>query len=668
MAQSNSLFIALPFILAFITLIASFVTTTYRNLPLLQDRSMASKTNPAEETEQESLVGTSSEEEEELPEKDKLQAIHTIPPRFINRVRLSIVICLLISLIFSAVVCWTMFGSNSSFYKQNAALKSTYRLSNGAEIGSRCRPVQSQSGGNLLELPSLTLEQRSYQTLDSFGNHFPNAKETSWRLYICFVLGLFAPVVLAVVVQFVTCVTRSCARRVAENGQFGASSVLIEGLGFSFVCTMISFLCVYILVLSCYRLFGAYGIGICSLGMLAMYGPVGALSTLDVVCRNGDGMINMCSVMTNNDRDKGKEKIGGGTLSKLGRVFSAKQRMILNANAGMCLITLVFVIILQSNLYANATQLVGTVTTPPSKHISDVKDIDPMDIYVLTGTIVGMFMPLLYCSIMMFGLARAGRRVYEEIRRQTKEKPGLLRGTYSTIADYDACTNIVRRDSNAQLILPWLVTLVPPLIIGFGFGQKALVGMNVGMICSGFFVSGMMSCGYGVWESAAILVEHDGFGRKNGKGSRWHQAMRSGRAFGEMFGKSIGPNISVMIGTSATLSIIVIGSMQSTSLKRGWIGLILLLVWMFVMGVVMAKLNGGKGKVRFERGSGAIASGAVCEDKMDKVGINTDAVSPFFEEGPSIGVEYVGTESQLAHDGGMRDGEGGNEEMRMMEG
>jgi len=173
------------------------------------------------------------------------------------------------------------------------------------------------------------------------------------------------------------------------------------------------------------------------------------------------------------------------------------------------------------------------------------------DVEVLPGILIGVMLPFLFASLTMTAVGKAAGRIIQEIRRQFKEIPGLLEGTGKP--DYAKAVDISTTSALHQMIFPGMLAVVSPIIVGFGFGPKALAGLLAGSISGGFLLAVTMSNAGGAWDNAKKFCEAGNYG---GKKSETHKALVTGDTVGDPFKDTSGPSLNILIKLMSIVALV----------------------------------------------------------------------------------------------------------------
>ena len=273
---------------------------------------------------------------------------------------------------------------------------------------------------------------------------------------------------------------------------------------------------------------GIYGIGVAVMGLLSLTGLIVALDAFGPITDNAGGIAEMAElpeeVRTVTDR-----------LDAVGNTTKAVTKGYAIGSAVLAAVVLFAGF--EQELRGEGRGLIDSRSTSPP---------------VLIGLLLGGMMVCLFASLSIEAVGRAGGAVVEEVRRQFREKPGIMEGTDQP--DYATCVDIVTRTAQREMILPSLLPIGLTLIIGL-IDIQALGGMLIGVIVVGFFFAVLMTAGGGAWDNAKKLIEDGAYG---GKGSDAHAASVTGDTVGDPFKDTAGPAINPMIKVANIVAILII--------------------------------------------------------------------------------------------------------------
>lgn len=605
MSESNSLFIALPFMIGVVGILASILCTAFVSVP--------------------SEVDTSTPE-------GRLASI----TKLLRSLRTNVLISTALVLIGSAALCFGMFGPSSKFQKAlegpNAnVLLERYTLASGLSDRDRCLPTNlgDIDDDTVARVPRGRFVNGHYMPMDTFGRSLPSPPQTPWRLFLCILLGLVLGIAIGALTEYFTAGVYTPTRGIAAAGEFGAGSVIIKGMAVGFLSTALPLLLVMSAILIADALYRSYGIALTAVGMLSTLGVTMATDAYGPVADNAGGIAEMAELPSHvRDTTDALDALGNATAAT-GKGFS-------NGSAILTAYALVTAMVQESSLVPSPRDLVGSAsgTGSPVRHISDSDFVSLIDINVISGTFIGALLPFVFGAMTLIAVSRAAQQIIAEVRRQFRDIPGLRDGDRAVRPDHKRCIGIATKSAILEMVAPGVLAIMAPLVVGFGLGQRALIGMLIGAIGSGYMLGIFMSNAGGAWDNAKKLVEAGEFGEINGKGSAWHRAVVAGDTVGDPFKDTSGPAMNILIKMMAVFALIAVPHMQPGT-SRGWIGIILLIVTMIVVVGVLV-LSARRGRTAEEQAAMPDAEAEKLIAAANQEEAAMPLVSPFYAGGPEI--------------------------------
>jgi K(+)-stimulated pyrophosphate-energized sodium pump len=354
------------------------------------------------------------------------------------------------------------------------------------------------------------------------------AGPSSWDIYVCALVGLAVTAALFVITDYYTSTRFGPVKKTARASETGHATNIIQGLAQGLQATALPALVIVGGILLSHDLAGIYGIGVAVMAQLSLTGLIVALDAFGPITDNAGGIAEMAD-MPHEVRDI------TDPLDAVGNTTKAVTKGYAIGSAALAALVLfaAFKIELQDDLNKAVTF-----------------SVDNPD--VLVGLLIGGMMVYLFSALSMEAVGRAGGAVVEEVRRQFREKPGIMEGTEKP--DYGQCVDIVTRSAQRQMIIPSLIPIVVTVVVGV-LSYQALGGLLIGVIVVGLFMAIFMTAGGGAWDNAKKLIEDGAFG---GKGSEAHAASVTGDTVGDPFKDTAGPAINPMIKVANIVALLII--------------------------------------------------------------------------------------------------------------
>ena len=334
--------------------------------------------------------------------------------------------------------------------------------------------------------------------------------------------GLIAGVVIGLFTEYFTSNRNKPTRSIAIAAQTGAGTNVIQGLAVGMLSTLVPVLAVSIAVLFAFKFAGLYGIAIAGVGMLSTLGFTLAIETYGAVADNAAGISEMADVGKEVREKTELLDAVGNTTAAIGKGFAI----------GSAALTALA-------LFASFTQ------------ITKIEVMSISDPNVIIGLFIGGMLPFLFSSFAMQAVGKAASGIVDEVRRQWKTIKGLAQG--KAAPDYGKCIEISTRSALKQMIMPSLLAIFSPMLVGYIFGLQALGGLLVGSIVSGFSLALFMANSGGAWDNAKKYIEAGNLG---GKGSDAHKAAVVGDTVGDPFKDTAGPSLNILIKLMSIVSIV----------------------------------------------------------------------------------------------------------------
>ena len=384
--------------------------------------------------------------------------------------------------------------------------------------------------------------------------------------------GLAAGVIIGQAAEYYTSQAYRPTRQIAESSKTGAATVIIKGIGTGMISTCVPVVTISVAILLSYLCAnhfdlsmsassvqrGLYGIGIAAVGMLSTLGITLATDAYGPIADNAGGNAEMSEL--------GEEvRARTDALDALGNTTAATGKGFAIGSAALTGLALLASYVEEVKIsmvrVADRGQEfideVGNTFNPSSADITTFMEffqVNLMNPKVLIGVFVGAMAAFLFCGLTMGAVARAAQTMVEEVRRQFRTIKGILQG--KATPDYGRCVAISTRSAQREMILPSLLAIVIPIIVGMVLGVAGVMGLLVGGLAAGFTLAVFMANAGGAWDNAKKLVEEGHFG---GKGSECHKATVVGDTVGDPFKDTSGPSLNILIKLMSMVSIVMAG-------------------------------------------------------------------------------------------------------------
>ncbi len=343
------------------------------------------------------------------------------------------------------------------------------------------------------------------------------------RVYLSALLGMFAGSALGLLTEYFTGTHKRPVEAIVRASETGTATNIITGIGMGMLSCFPSIILIIVAILGGSALSGLYGIAIAALGMLMTLGIQLAVDAYGPIADNAGGLAEMAEFPPEVRKITDTLDAVGNTTAAIGKGFAI----------GSAALTSII-------LFTAFRSEVG------------IDIIDLMDVYVLSGLLLGAVIPYLFSSMAMNAIGDAAFAMIEEVRRQFKSKPGILDETEKP--DYRRCIDISTSAALKKMMLPGIVAAATPLLIGFIGGVAMLAGLLIGVTASGVVLAIFMANTGGAWDNAKKMIEERTY---EGKGSDSHKAAVVGDTVGDPFKDTAGPALNILIKLMAVVSLVI---------------------------------------------------------------------------------------------------------------
>ena len=386
-----------------------------------------------------------------------------------------------------------------------------------------------------------------------------------WQIWGAIVAGLSAGLIIGKVTEVYTSHDYSPTQAIARQAETGPATVIIEGIAVGMQSTAIPVITIIAAVaVSFYlpggaddTLMGLYGVGIAAVGMLATLGITLATDAYGPIADNAGGNAEMAEL------DPGVRQ-RTDQLDSLGNTTAATGKGFAIGSAALTALALLAAYLEEVRYglvhLAGQTQLdipgVGPVDTlkVSISQFMAYYNVTLMNPQVLIGLFIGAVMAFFFCALTMKAVGRAAGAMVQEVRRQFRENPGIMKGEVKP--DYATCVSISTTGAQKEMIFPSLIAIIVPVVVGLVFNVAGVLGLLAGGLATGFVLAVMMANAGGAWDNAKKYIEQGEFG---GKGSENHKATVVGDTVGDPFKDTSGPSLNILIKLMSMVSVVFAG-------------------------------------------------------------------------------------------------------------
>ena len=339
---------------------------------------------------------------------------------------------------------------------------------------------------------------------------------------IAIVSGLVVGLVIGIVTEVYTSGDYKFVKKIAQQSETGSATTIISGTAVGMMSTWIPIVLICVGIFLAHRFAGIYGIALAAVGMLSTTGITVAVDAYGPIADNAGGIAEMSGLDHSVREITDKLDAVGNTTAAMGKGFAI----------GSAALTALA-------LFVSFTQATGLTA----------KSVALTNPNVVIGLLIGGMLPFVFSAMTMDSVSKAAYSMIEEVRRQFREIPGVMEGT--TKPDYKTCVAISTTSALKEMLVPGIMAVVVPLLVGIVLGSTALAGLLAGSLVSGVMLAMFMSNAGGAWDNAKKYIEE---GNHGGKGSEAHKAAVVGDTVGDPFKDTSGPSINILIKLMTVVS------------------------------------------------------------------------------------------------------------------
>ncbi|MCO6453315.1 MAG: sodium-translocating pyrophosphatase [Caldilineales bacterium] len=385
-----------------------------------------------------------------------------------------------------------------------------------------------------------------------------------WQVWVAVVIGLIVGIIIGKSTEYYTSYAYKPTQGISEQSKTGPATVIIDGLAVGMNSTMIPvitigigiFISFYVVGGAASTLMGLFGVGIAAVGMLSTLGITLATDAYGPIADNAGGNAEMSGLPPEVRQRTDQLDALGNTTAATGKGFAiGSAALTALALLAAYMEEIRFALVhLQGLTEVDINGQMVAVQTMTIEQFMTYYEVTLLNPNVLIGIFIGAVTAFFFAALTMSAVGRAAGGMVEEVRRQFREKPGILKGEDKP--DYARCVEISTRSAQREMIAPALLGIVVPVTVGILLGPAAVLGLLAGALTAGFSLAVMMANSGGAWDNAKKYIEEGHYG---GKGSAEHKATVVGDTVGDPFKDTSGPSLNILIKLMSMVSVVFAG-------------------------------------------------------------------------------------------------------------